>query len=481
MKYFFLFSVLLICLTSIITPQNKNLRESLRRVHQIDNQKGLRAIKFHIEKNEAIHKKHSLNKHNKGEESNEIIFRPVKFTKNGHDTVNYATEFVTYTYDNSGNPLTEITQQIQAGVRINRIRINYTYDNQGNNLTDLYEKWEDSAWVNIYKYTSTYDDAGNLITNIEEMWKDSKWENVSRYTTTYDDSGRWLTELLEFWDNGDWVNDARYTASRDNSGNLLTDLSEIWFKDAWINDFKTSYTYENNGNSILEIDQIWEDGEWVDFFRFSATYNNGFWLTELYEDYDDSTNSWVPTYRYTATYDNSNNLLVDLAEEWTGDTWVNFVRRIYNYDNNNNSIHGENFVWRNNAWRPEQGTLVLYYDNHDKSLNCTALVADIEYTSFVISGVDDEQSTSVSFSLAQNYPNPFNPVTNISFSLPRESNVNLKVYDLLGNEIITLLDEHKSSGTHHVQFNGGSLSSGVYFYKIETGEFTSTKKLILMK
>jgi len=85
------------------------------------------------------------------------------------------------------------------------------------------------------------------------------------------------------------------------------------------------------------------------------------------------------------------------------------------------------------------------------------------------------------FALAQNYPNPFNPVTNISFSLPKSSNVTMKVYDVLGNELKTLVNEFKNAGTYNVNFDASSLSSGVYFYKIQAGDFTEVKKLTLVK
>lgn len=85
------------------------------------------------------------------------------------------------------------------------------------------------------------------------------------------------------------------------------------------------------------------------------------------------------------------------------------------------------------------------------------------------------------FSLAQNFPNPFNPETNISFTLPAASNVTLRVFNLIGQEVATLVDGAQVAGTHVVQFNGANLTSGVYIYRIEAGEFSATRKMILMK
>jgi hypothetical protein len=83
--------------------------------------------------------------------------------------------------------------------------------------------------------------------------------------------------------------------------------------------------------------------------------------------------------------------------------------------------------------------------------------------------------------LHQNYPNPFNPKTIIKYDLPQQTKVLLKIYDILGNEVITLVNETKPSGQYEVEFDGTNLSSGVYFYRIEAGEFIETKKLILLR
>lgn len=83
--------------------------------------------------------------------------------------------------------------------------------------------------------------------------------------------------------------------------------------------------------------------------------------------------------------------------------------------------------------------------------------------------------------LSEAYPNPFNPSTVINYSIPQLGFVTLKVYDLIGREVATLVDEEKSTGDYEVEFDGSNLSSGVYFYRIQAGSFTDTKKFILLK
>ena len=85
------------------------------------------------------------------------------------------------------------------------------------------------------------------------------------------------------------------------------------------------------------------------------------------------------------------------------------------------------------------------------------------------------------FNLGQNYPNPFNPSTTISFGLPHKSDVQLTVYNTLGQQVATLVKDEKEAGYHEVNFDGGGLSSGVYFYRLTAGSFAGTKKLVLLR
>jgi hypothetical protein len=90
-------------------------------------------------------------------------------------------------------------------------------------------------------------------------------------------------------------------------------------------------------------------------------------------------------------------------------------------------------------------------------------------------GVPDE------FNLAQNYPNPFNPVTRIVYQIPASAFVNLKVYNILGQEVKTLVNEVKEAGTYSVTFDAGTLPSGLYFYRVVSGRFVDTKRLLVLK
>jgi len=100
---------------------------------------------------------------------------------------------------------------------------------------------------------------------------------------------------------------------------------------------------------------------------------------------------------------------------------------------------------------------------------------------FQVTSVDDKIAQPAKFELEQNYPNPFNPATTIRFTLPEKSLVTLKVYDMLGREVTTLVNDVKEAGTHVVKFAGKDLPSGMYLYTISAGNYTATKKMMLVK
>jgi hypothetical protein len=109
-----------------------------------------------------------------------------------------------------------------------------------------------------------------------------------------------------------------------------------------------------------------------------------------------------------------------------------------------------------------------------------ALISEIVNRENLFSEKDNKEDDESYFE-SKNYPNPFNPVTTITYTLQESTYVNLTVYDRLGREVTNLVDENQTAGTHSVEFNGSSLPSGIYFYRIKTSEKTEVKKMILAK
>ncbi|MBI5402068.1 MAG: T9SS type A sorting domain-containing protein [Ignavibacteriae bacterium] len=126
------------------------------------------------------------------------------------------------------------------------------------------------------------------------------------------------------------------------------------------------------------------------------------------------------------------------------------------------------------SFRPGDSCFVLYASYVPSEVwsasGCTGIITGIT-----------ERKIPVKYSLSQNYPNPFNPVTKISYSLVKTQFVTLKIYSTAGKEVATLVNERKSGGDYEVTFNTEGLSSGIYFYRITAGDFSDTKKMVLVK
>jgi len=101
-------------------------------------------------------------------------------------------------------------------------------------------------------------------------------------------------------------------------------------------------------------------------------------------------------------------------------------------------------------------------------------------------GIKDRTANAASnlpnvFSLAQNHPNPFNPITQVNYALPRDCNVKLSIYNILGQKMTTLVDGKQKAGYKTAPWDAGSLSSGIYFYRLQAGDFVETRKMVLLK
>ena len=99
----------------------------------------------------------------------------------------------------------------------------------------------------------------------------------------------------------------------------------------------------------------------------------------------------------------------------------------------------------------------------------------------VPTGIISGNEIPAKFSLSQNYPNPFNPNTQINYTIALDGQVTLRVFDILGKEVATLVNEKQNPGTYSLNFDGSNLSSGLYYYRLESGDYSDTRKMLLIK
>jgi hypothetical protein len=141
----------------------------------------------------------------------------------------------------------------------------------------------------------------------------------------------------------------------------------------------------------------------------------------------------------------------------------------------------EDFVWVFNEFADDTGNATMGSQGYENGRWGTAW-GRAKFSGLISKDIaSDNIDLTYSYSLNQNYPNPFNPSTVIAFELAKSSPVTLKIFDVLGREIITLVDAVKPAGLNKVEFNAAGLPSGFYFYKIQSVDFSDTKKMILLK
>ena len=385
-----------------------------------------------------------------------------------------------YSYDTSGNCVS-VTDQVWSGSGwVNSSRFNYTFGKNNKCIYEYDEGWINDSWVGQYRFTFNYDNPG-YCNELCELISNGVWISYSRLTLALDINGNCLSQIIEQYANNAWVKFTRNTYTYDGSGDCLSNVLANWdsFSSSWINQNRLTDTYNLFGKCLTEYYDIWNGSAWVSDRRTTYTYDNaGNCLNGLLEAWWNL--AWQPGKRYTFTNDISGNCLNELIEQMAA-TWTNTFRYNYNYDYNGNCIHGECFHSESNAWVPFTATdgINVGYNYHTDLIKYYCKTVDVEYT--MIAGTGSENTNVHSFSLNQNYPNPFNPATTINYSLEKAGIVNLTVYNSLGSKITNIVNEYKPAGSYSIQFNGSNLASGIYFYRLESGNRYLVKKFILMK
>jgi hypothetical protein len=271
----------------------------------------------------------------------------------------------------------------------------------------------------------------------------------------------------------------------------------------WIN-IDLPFSNNNNGTIVAGVDN-WTDVATIHFdiinqqglASFLWITNSNFW--GVYDDdntslwntgqFEDQTNYIIPVELSSFTASLLNNNFVQL--KWITATSLNnhgFEVEKSCSPAQNQGSDSTLFVWEKigfiesmgNSTTPNEYSFTDITKQNSSVRKYRLKIIDLD-GSFTYSDVVEVNTIPISFDLAQNYPNPFNPSTIIRWQSPIASHQSLKVYDILGNEVATLVDELKPAGNYEVEFNSENLASGVYIYRLQTAEFTETKKMVLLR
>lgn len=303
----------------------------------------------------------------------------------------------------------------------------------------------------------------NLITNIK-----------SDYLTLYFNGDQYNTLAWAKTFNGTGNgNDVATDLSTDGSGNLyVTGYSNRSIINPY--DFATiKYNYSTGSYGWNDPIKYFNYGTGTGDDRASSIKfkNNKIYVSGTSQD--------APNGIYTKIYEQNEGVII---QTWDRVFYPSFTKSdTYGSMNKASKIELDSsgnliviaFAWNNT----ESKFAVIKYD----SLGNVLYTIDETQTDNLSTSIITEQNSPEQYELGQNFPNPFNPNTKIYYSIPKEGNVRISVYNIAGQEIADLVNEFKSSGQYEIEFDGSNYASGIYFYKIESGEFSDTRRMILAK
>ncbi len=408
------------------------------------------------------------------------------------------------------------------GVWIKSRKSTYTYDPNGNIILYLQENWDTTltTWVNKYKVESSYDARNNTVLKVFSNWNSGAWQLSSKYENTFDGNNNITSEVYYTWESGAWQENSKYEWTYDGNNNKTSAIYYSWSHSAWENDFKTTYTYDTNNNMLSKNEFVWNNStnQWENYYLYLFTFDsNGNETYENRKKWDSGTANWVNDSRANLTYNSKGKILTRLIEDWEGSNWHGAYQDEYTYDINNHMLTTTYYDnWNGNGWDNgdrysfvyntdglcKKGTYETWFTNHWVSDDGFFYIpefprADSSYLQFfspcingyeynvyyrTITDVNEDNNPKPnSFSLSQNYPNPFNPSTIIKYQIPNSGYVSLNIYDVLGEEVASLVDKNQPAGSYEINFNASNLTSGVYFYQLKFGKIIQVKKMTLLR
>ncbi len=353
------------------------------------------------------------------------------------------------TYDNYGNEVFYLSEYLYLTGWVGNMRVSRTFTPNGDVTSELGENWKDGKWQNSWREKRNYDSKNRQTFCSYDQWINDKWESHYLDSCLIEEKGDQLIYLGKKFENGEWVISYRFQVLLDSQGNRVSELTEHWIDNKWTLTSKSNFSYSNDGKIYYHTDEYWSDGKCDSLQRLTFTRN-------------------------------SNKKLVSFLEEkGKNSQWENSKRTLYHYDQNGNAVKFQAESWRNSKWEPDD--YLCYSQDFDDSFYGYDI--SIHYKPFSQAVGISKTELPEQFTLSQNYPNPFNPETTISYKVQAASQVSLKVYDVLGREVATLVDEFQQPGNCNSQFSirNSQFPSGVYFYRLQAGSFTSTKKMTLLK
>lgn len=367
-----------------------------------------------------------------------------------------------------------ITNSVTRGMLKNLIQYNVN-----NKMTEwLILDNSGSGWSNYFRNVYFYDFENKLMLEVGLAWNMTEWDSLTQIEYIYS-QGNVLRYILQSYTANGWENTSRTNYEYDTLGNVKKIILETWINNDWQNSDQASYfyRYQNLLDSILF--KTWDGNAWQNYIKST------FYYIENREDADSiitkswTGTSWLNYMKRLPKYDLNHNQIEVVDQIWSSDNWENSVKVLYSYNQYNYIETAFCKIWQNQQWI--DGDDIILFANPDGFRVGFFSNRVFAYYSPVTSIDENMTPFPNEYYLYQNYPNPFNPATTINYQLPQTGFVTLKIYDILGKEVATIVNEQKSQGRYSVNFNAARLASGVYLYQIRVNDFVSSKKMLLLK
>lgn len=373
---------------------------------------------------------------------------------------------------------------------VSRLRISNSYDSQRQLIQELTEVLNDSIWSPMKKSVYQYELNGRVIKNNMSSWWGTTWvDSLYMVDTLNLDKTLPLSYYESAWDNGSFVPTYRVLYSYNSKNNRTSVIQDVYYSGTWNLDYKEERGYDAAGELLTSFNcGFWSNGVLLPYDYYVYVNIDSNVLSSLYLSCTD-VKIWykkvavpVELTSFTALAKEGIVLL-----KWQTATETNNKGFEIECKAGNNN-------WVTLGFVQGKGTTVNV-NNYSFTYKpaatgkCFYRLKQIDFDGTVNYSPEVEASSNIitSYSLNQNYPNPFNPSTSISFALPNESRVSLKIFNSVGQMVKELVSGVKPMGNYDVRFDASMLSSGVYFYSIEAssvngnGSFRNTKKMILVK
>jgi len=366
--------------------------------------------------------------------------------------------------------------------------------------------WYDFRNDNWDIYYQRYNNAGTALGVNTKVNDDTEGASQEHPSISMDAAGNFVIVWSDYRNNNNYdIYYQRYTSTggalgvntkvNDDAGNadqiapsILIDVAGnfviVWhdFRNANWDIYYQRYT--STGGALGVNTKVNDDagGEFQMFPKISMDVTGNFVI--VWQDYRNN-NYDIYYQRYTSTgtalganikvnddAGSMNQVVSSISMDGVGNFVI--VWQDDRYGQTDHDIIGQRYFSNGN---PNGGNYLIVANGPNNKVASPVVYAD--NSNIIFSWQDNRRSED--FSLSQNYPNPFNPNTKIKYQIPELSFINIKVYDVLGIEVATLVNEQKPAGEYEVEFSGNGLTSGIYFYQIKAGDFIQTKKMILLR